>query len=64
MTMATSMATSAKYHEAINIIDIERRTPSNDRLLEVTVDHMSLMNADEILFWFLTNDRIESVAAN
>ncbi len=34
MTMAISIATSAKYHEAINIIEIERITPITERILK------------------------------
>jgi len=34
MTIAISIATRAKYHEAINIIEIERITPRTERNLK------------------------------
>jgi hypothetical protein len=33
MTIAISIATRAKYHEAINIIEIQRSTPITERIL-------------------------------
>jgi hypothetical protein len=33
MTIAISIATSAKYHEAINIIEMDRITPNTERNL-------------------------------
>jgi hypothetical protein len=32
--MAINMATRAKYHEAINMIEMQRRTPMRDKALE------------------------------
>jgi len=34
MTIAISIATSAKYHEAINIIEIDSTTPKTERNLK------------------------------
>jgi hypothetical protein len=36
MTIAISIATSAKYHEAINIIEIDSITPKTERNLKKT----------------------------
>ena len=35
MTMAINMATRAKYHEAMNIMEIQRQTPMKDKDLEI-----------------------------
>ena len=32
--MATSIAARAKYHEAINMIEMQSKTPINERILE------------------------------
>ena len=58
--MAMSMATSAKYHEAINIIEMHRKTPINDRALREREKVL------ETAFQFsdVTSGRIESAAAN
>jgi hypothetical protein len=60
MTIAISIATRAKYHEAINIIEIDRTTPITERIL-------NLKKNDGIQMIFsidFTNDNNENVVAN
>lgn len=63
MTTAINNATSAKYHEAINIIDIERTTPILESILkkERTCIVIILFIMFNISF---TNDKNENVVAN
>jgi hypothetical protein len=61
MTIAISIATSAKYHEAINMIEIDRITPIRERLLKEVEKNVV---EKECLRFVFTNDKIEIVVAN
>ncbi len=58
MTIAISIAARAKYHEAINIIEIERITPRTERNLK------KRNNIKKIFYFDFTNDKNENVDAN
>jgi len=58
MTIAISIATRAKYHEAINIIEIQRSTPITERILIKKIIWKGFP------FVYFTNDKNENVVAN
>jgi hypothetical protein len=51
ITIATSIATRAKYHEAINIIEMQRKTPISDKILKAKFSFLVLDRRREFAFY-------------
>ncbi len=52
ITMAISIATRAKYHEAINIIEIQRKTPMRDKNLKLKFNFLFREQKANVVFFY------------
>jgi hypothetical protein len=50
--MAISIATRAKYHEAINIIEIQRKTPMRDKNLKLKFNFLFREQKANVVFFY------------